>query len=143
MQDAFTILIADRNPNVRELLKRELVAEGYRVLLAKSGREVLGCMEDASGGPDLLIVDPDLPDMDEISLPQAMRTRAPGLPVVIHTFLADYIHPPAVPNSAAVVEKDGRHVDRLKSVVHDLLTRSYLRKSRSADKPLNPEPLNP
>jgi CheY-like chemotaxis protein len=48
LQDPFTILIADRNPNVRELLKRELVAEGYSVQLARSSREVLSCMDDAS-----------------------------------------------------------------------------------------------
>jgi DNA-binding response OmpR family regulator len=135
LQDTFTILIADRNPNVRELLKRELVAEGYSVHLARSSREVLSCMDDASREPDLLIVDPDLPDMDEISLLEVMRRRAPDLPVVVHTFLAEYTHHPIALNSAAVVEKDGRHVDRLKNIVHDLLKRSYPRKSEAADKP--------
>jgi len=125
LQDSFTILIADRNPNVRELLKRELVAEGYRIRLAKSSREVLKCMDDALSRPHLLIVDPDLPDMDEISLLDVMRRRAPDLPVVVHTFLADYIQHPVKVSSAAVVEKDGRHVDRLKSIVQDLLKASY------------------
>ena len=134
MQDTFTILIADRNPNVRELLKRELVAEGYAVHLARSSREVLSCMDDASREPDLLIVDPDLPDMDEISLLEVMRRRAPDLPVVVHTFLADYIHHPIVLSCGAVVEKDGRHVDRLKRVVHDLLRKTYPRKSQAAEK---------
>ena len=129
MQDSFTILIADRNPNVRELLKRELVAEGYRVCLAKSSREVLNCMDDALRKPHLLIVDPDLPDMDEISLLEVMRRRAPHLPVVVHTFLADYIQHPVARNRAAVVEKDGRHVDRLKNIVQDLLKASYPRET--------------
>ena len=38
----FTILISDRNRNVREFLKREMMGEAYRVRLAKSWREVLG-----------------------------------------------------------------------------------------------------
>jgi DNA-binding NtrC family response regulator len=134
LQDPFTILIADRNPNVRELLKRELVAEGYSVQLARSSREVLSCMNDASRKPDLLIVDPDLPDIDEIPLLEVMSARAPGLPVIVHTFLADYIHHSGVLRTAAVVEKDGKHVDRLKNIVHDLLRKPYPRKSQAVDK---------
>ena len=121
MKETFTILIADRNPNVRELLKRELVAEGYLVELARSGREVLGFIDDPSRAPDLVIVDPDLPDMGEFSLLELIRTRAPELPVVVHTFLAEYINHPVLLSSAAVVEKDGRHVDRLKDVVGEVL----------------------
>lgn len=40
-ENKFTILIADRNSNVREFLKREMMTEGYRVRLAKDSREVL------------------------------------------------------------------------------------------------------
>jgi CheY-like chemotaxis protein len=123
LKEAFTILIADRNPNVRELLKRELVAEGYRVELARSGREVLGFISDPAKALDLVIVDPDLPDMGEFSLLEVIRTRAPDLPVVVHTFLTEYINHPVV-LSSAVVEKDGRHVDRLKDVVGEVL-RNY------------------
>ena len=42
MARQFTILISDRNRNVREFLKREMMGEAYRVRLAKSWREVLG-----------------------------------------------------------------------------------------------------
>jgi DNA-binding NtrC family response regulator len=130
LQYPFTILIADRNPNVRELLKRELVSEGYKVRLAKSSRQVLTCMEDLSSEPDLLIVDPDLPDMDEIPLLEVLKGKSPDLPVIVHTFLVDYIHHPAALNAAAVVEKDGKHVDRLKSIVKDLLKASYPREAQ-------------
>ena len=41
MKKEYTILIADRNPNVRGLLKRELENEGYLVKMAKNAREVL------------------------------------------------------------------------------------------------------
>jgi CheY-like chemotaxis protein len=127
LKHAFTILIADRNPNVRELLKRELVAEGYHVHLARSGREVLNCVDDATRSPDLVIMDPDLPDMGEVSLLELIRQKKPELPVVVHTFLAEYINHPIVLHSAAVVEKDGRHVDRLKEAVEEVLTKVYSR----------------
>jgi CheY-like chemotaxis protein len=35
VEKEFKILVADRNQRVREFLKRELMAEGYRVRLAK------------------------------------------------------------------------------------------------------------
>ncbi|MFO7461291.1 MAG: response regulator [Desulfatiglandales bacterium] len=139
MQDTFTVLIADRNPNVRELLRRELVAEGFRVQLAKSSREVMNYMQDASREPDLLVIDPDLPDKDEIPLLEVISELAPDLPVVIHTFLADYIHQPAAPTSAPVIEKDGKHLDQLKHIVRNLLGKSYPQESQPADKTLNTE----
>jgi DNA-binding response OmpR family regulator len=41
VEKEFKILIADRNQHVREFLKRELMAEGYRVGLAKMSRKFL------------------------------------------------------------------------------------------------------
>ncbi|MBU1398308.1 MAG: response regulator, partial [Proteobacteria bacterium] len=55
------ILIADRNSNVREFLRREMMAEGYSVELAENGREVLKWAYHREPA-DLLILDPDLPD---------------------------------------------------------------------------------
>ena len=70
------ILVADRNPHVRELLKRELAQEGLQVITANSWREVL----EYAFGPtmiDLLIVDPNLPDMDTERLLQKIGNRIP------------------------------------------------------------------
>lgn len=41
MDKSPTILVADRNANIRAFLERELMAEGYDIRLAKCGREVL------------------------------------------------------------------------------------------------------
>ena len=65
MKQGFTILIADRNPHIREFLRREMMAEGYRARLAKNGREVLRLVYQR-GPLDLLILDPDLPDAGEV-----------------------------------------------------------------------------
>ena len=56
MGDTFIIMIADRNRNVRELLRRELESEGYQVRLAKDGRQVLRSI-NSDEPPDLLILD--------------------------------------------------------------------------------------
>ena len=116
----FTILISDRNRNVREFLKREMMAEGYRVHLAKSGREVLEWAYKKEF-IDLVILDLDLPDTSEIAILEKLEDRIPTLPVVIHAFLSDYENPPAVLNAAALVEKEGNSVERLKKVVSEIL----------------------
>ena len=50
------ILIADRNRHVRDFLRRELHAEGYRIEVARDGREVLNHLQGHEP-PDLLILD--------------------------------------------------------------------------------------
>jgi DNA-binding NtrC family response regulator len=96
------------------------MAEGYQVQLARSGREVL---EWAYGHEsiDLVILDLDLPDTSEIAILEKLEDRIPTLPVVIHAFLSDYENPPAVLNAAALVEKEGNSVERLKKVVSEIV----------------------
>ena len=124
MNEGFTILIADRNPHVREFLKREMASEGYVVRLAKNGLEVMRCLSK-HGPPDLLILDLDLPDSDEMTIPEEIQTRFPNLPVVVHTFLSERTDRPAIVRAAALVEKQGSNVDRLKNVVMKVLQESY------------------
>ncbi|HDZ24264.1 MAG: response regulator [Deltaproteobacteria bacterium] len=118
-----TILIADRNPNVREFLKREMMAEGYRVRLAKDSREVLKWV--FSQAPlDLLILDLDLPDAGEVGLFEQINDRIPQLPVVLHSFQTDYSSYPGALITAVFVEKQGNSIEHLKKVVSKMLNRS-------------------
>lgn len=115
-----TILISDRNRHVREFLKREMMAEGYQVRLAKNAQEVLHWAYHPER-LDLIILDLDLPDASEFGLLEKLENRIPALPVVVHAFSSDYTHSPAVMNAAAFVEKRGNSVERLKKVVVELL----------------------
>ena len=125
MKEKFIILIADRNLHVRNLLKREMVAEGYRVRLAENGRDVLKWSYDSSP-LDLLILDPDLPDIDESALFARLADRIPALPVVIHTLLSDFTTPKRISGTVAFVEKRGSSIERLKQVVADILNKTDL-----------------
>ena len=125
MREGFTILIADRNPHVRELLKREIVAEGYHVRLAENGREVLKWSYD-SDPIDLLILDPDLPDIDESALLSHLADRIPALPMVIHTFLSDYTVPSGMSETVVYVEKGGGSIENLKQVIANFLNSAHL-----------------
>ncbi len=124
MGDKFTLLIADRNRNVREFLKREFSAEGYSVILAKDDRELLTIIETDAPG-DLLILDLDMPYFGGPEVLEYLRRRMPSLPIVIHTFPTDYSSHQAIRNVAAFLEKKGTNIDHLKSVVRAVLQRSY------------------
>lgn len=123
LENEFTILIADRNPNVRDLLKREMVAEGYRVILAKDSREVL--QRVFSQEPlDLLIFDLDLPDAADAKIIGRLNDRIPRLPVILHSFQTDHSNYPSGNRNPIFVEKRGNSVEHLKKVVSKLLNRS-------------------
>lgn len=123
MPDPFTILIADRNPHIREFLRREMTAEGYRVRLAENGREVLKWSYDPAP-IHVLILDPDLPDVDAASLISRLADRIPALPMVIHTFLQDLLRFPQVAGDVIYVEKGASSIDNLKEAVGRLVKKS-------------------
>jgi len=116
----FTILIADRNRNVREFLKREMIEAGYSVRVAGNGREVLKWVYNYEP-IDLLILDPDLPDAGELSILEKIVGRIPTLPVVVHAFSSDYANNPSVMDTIAFVEKNGSSIEHLKKVIFELL----------------------
>ena len=122
--DSFTILIADRNPHVRDFLQRELISEGYQTKIAKDDREVLQVI-DADESCELLILDLDMPHVSGLSVLETIQSRKPSLPVIIHTFLTEYEQHPAVQRAAGFWEKRGDNIDGFKAMVLQVLKRSY------------------
>ena len=122
MKTGFNIVITDRNPHVRRFIAREMAAAGYRVQEAECGSDVLFHVT-RNKDLDLLILDPDLPDIDSAVLIKRLRGRIPPLPVVIHAFSSDLEDHPEFLNMERFVEKRGASVERLKEVIQDLLTR--------------------
>lgn len=121
MEKQFDILIADRNPHVRQFIARELAAAGHRVQEVENGADVLRQVYQ-SENIDLLILDPDLPDVDSGMLLKRLRNRIPFLPVVIHAFATDREDHPDYLKTKAFVEKRGGSIEPLKAMVQDILT---------------------
>ena len=117
------ILIADRNRHVREFLRRELKAEGYQVEVARDGGELLKLI-GSEPPPHLLILDLELPYLDELEVLTRLQGRQPPLPVVIHTFLPESPSHLTGPLAAAFLEKKG-DTNELKAVVAEVLNRYY------------------
>ena len=120
MPEEFAILIAERNRHVRDFLRREFVAEGFRVEVAKDAREVLTVI-DRDPPPDLLILDLEIPFTDGTAILERLEQKVPPLPVIIHTFLTEY---KGDLKAAAFVEKS-ENPQNLKTAVEELLKRHY------------------
>lgn len=132
MKEIFTILIADRNSHVRMFLLRELMAEGYRVKMAATAENVLK-MAYARDGIDLLILDPDLPDIDPAAMLTTLADRIPVLPVVLHTHRRDDEALLLTDDRwVIIIEKAGDSVERIKEAVGRLLRSSTAGVSETA-----------
>jgi len=76
----FTVILADRNRHIRELLAREFSREGFVVKGCALGREAVSLAAEEG---DMLVMDGELPDMDPLSVIRQVRQRRPGLPVAV------------------------------------------------------------
>jgi DNA-binding NtrC family response regulator len=116
----YTILVADRNSHVREFIKRELAEDGFRVLQAEKGKDVIRMVYQCFS-LDLVIIDPDLSDMEETVLLKKIEDRFPPVPVVIHAFDSEETNYFLYLKQAAFVEKGGQSIEALKKVVIEIL----------------------
>jgi DNA-binding NtrC family response regulator len=127
MQKEFNLLIVDRNPHIRNFLKREFQSEGYNIQLAKNGRELMDLIY-SSAPIDLVIIDPDIPDVSQPKLIKSLEDRVPTLPFVIHSDLFVYLESTSHISKAMFVPKRGSSSEILKYVVWNLLKESYPKK---------------
>jgi CheY-like chemotaxis protein len=124
MPSMFTILIADKNKNVREFLRREFVADGYDVKLAKDDREMVA-LSTEDPAPDLLICDLEVPYADGPDSLEKLENALPLLPIVVYTLLTEHANHRAVKKAAAFLEKRGNDIDNLKNTVTKVLQNYY------------------
>ena len=123
MAREFTILVADRNRRVRQFLMRELVAEGYAVLLA-DGKDDLLQIVRRDDTLDLLILDDELLVPEESRIVDLLRNRVPHLPFIVHSFSTDCVEQGLAQEATALVEKKG-NIGGLKDAVDRVLHSEY------------------
>ena len=117
------ILISDRNKNVREFLKREMKIDGYGVELAKSASEILDRIR-RDDSIKLLILDPDLPDLDYDSLMQTLIEMTAKLPVILHSYGNSSQGDNGLYQPVHFVEKRGYGIENLRKIVTSLLNKT-------------------
>lgn len=77
-----TVLVAEDEDGVRELLRKVLTEYGYTVLTARHGRDALMVAADRACGVDLLVTDVVMPEMNGRELAETLRDRQPDLKVL-------------------------------------------------------------
>lgn len=77
---AHAVLVVDDEPQLRQLLRTCLTAEGFRVIEADTAKRAL--IEAASHKPDLVILDLGLPDADGQEVVRGIRSWS-ALPIVV------------------------------------------------------------
>jgi CheY-like chemotaxis protein/DnaJ-domain-containing protein 1 len=84
-----TLLCADPNRELCQILARALGADGYRVAIANDGEAALAMLRDQA--PDIAVLDVALPGRDGLSVLEAMRTSASpaaAVPVILWSDVA-------------------------------------------------------
>ncbi|NLO09170.1 MAG: response regulator transcription factor [Clostridiales bacterium] len=77
----YKILAVDDEPYILQLLKDYFELEGYLVMTSKNGREAI---EKASFGPDLILLDINMPEIDGIEVCKRIRDHV-SCPIIFLT----------------------------------------------------------
>ena len=82
-----TILIIDDDPTVSELMKRQLLKEGYKVVIAPNGKEGISLARDLK--PDVITLDILMPEMDGWSVLRTLKAdpQVSYIPVIMASIL--------------------------------------------------------
>jgi DNA-binding NtrC family response regulator len=77
------ILIADDEKNMRWVLREALTAEGYEIIEAADGKEVLAAVKDMP--PDLMVLDHKMPRPDGMEVLRRLRADGHIFPIIMLT----------------------------------------------------------
>ncbi|WP_238019497.1 response regulator transcription factor [Dactylosporangium sp. AC04546] len=77
------VLVVDDEASIRALLSATLRLTGFEVRVASGGREALAAA--AEYGPDLVVLDVMMPDLDGFEVAQRLRTSGKPVPVLFLT----------------------------------------------------------
>jgi nitrogen-specific signal transduction histidine kinase/CheY-like chemotaxis protein len=84
-----TVLLAEDEPDLRELLATLLKINGYDVLVAKDGEEAVVIAKTHQGPIQLLLTDIVMPRMNGVEAAQVIRTLKPSLRTIYMTGYAE------------------------------------------------------
>jgi len=98
MPDKIRIMVIDDEPLMRVTIRDALIAEGYEVVTAETGRKGINLFRDNQ--TDILITDLKLPDMDGIQTLKEVKTYNPEAHVIVITAYGSI-------DSAVIAMKEG------------------------------------
>lgn len=77
------VLVADDEPNIRDMVRRILEAQGYRTIMARDGLEACHRFTASAGEIKMAVLDTMMPEMTGVETAKAIRRLVPGLPILL------------------------------------------------------------
>ncbi|MDD3582204.1 MAG: response regulator [Desulfobacca sp.] len=77
------ILFGDGDPHIQMLCQEEFLEEGYEVMVASDGKELIRLMDSAH--PDLVVMELLLPDMSGLETMRIIKGTAQAPPVIFYS----------------------------------------------------------
>ena len=77
----FTILFADDEPSIRRIYEKAFFPEGFKTILCENAGQVLEKLGQQK--VDLMVLDLQMPGMDEMDLFAILREKYPAIPVLV------------------------------------------------------------
>lgn len=120
------ILVVDDDASIRTCVAELLRDEGYEVLCATNGAEALDLLAaagtpDGTGGPDLILLDMNMPALDGRGFAREYRQRpGPHAPILVMTAAPDAAQRAAEIEAHAVLPKPFDIDHALETVRHCL-----------------------
>jgi DNA-binding NtrC family response regulator len=112
------ILITDLNHNVQDFLTREFKKEGCVIYNAENTIEAQKYIYGANQ-LDIVILDPELPDLFEQPLLEEIQDRLPPVPVIVHTY-KELFDDMTKDDNIYFVEKNARSIKLLKEKIIEI-----------------------
>jgi CheY-like chemotaxis protein len=117
-----TVLVADDDEDLRALVVEILRTEGYRVVEAHDGEELLDHLRGALNGsharPDVVLTDVLMPKLSGLGVLDALRRAQWNVPVILMTVMGDgSVHTLARRLGAVCVLRKPLDVDVLRTAV--------------------------
>ncbi len=111
------ILFVDSEPHIRQLCLEELQDEGYEVLVAGSGGDVVRLVETYN--PDIVILEVILPDMSGLETGRMVKGTSKETRLVFYS----HYQPPRDPSDwgADAYVRKSPDLDRLKETLRNLI----------------------
>ena len=78
-----TILVAEDEALIRDLLEKILHQAGYQLLIASDGKQALEIAEQHTGPIDVLLSDIVMPELSGVALARAITAKHPAMKIIL------------------------------------------------------------
>jgi CheY-like chemotaxis protein len=122
-EENFTVLLAEDEPMLRQVVRATLQHAGYDVIEAADGNAGLKILQSESP-IDILLTDVKMPGMNGYQLAEAGLSLRPALKVMLMTGYADEVIPDAIREASIPILRKPFNFANLATSIREVITSS-------------------